>query len=202
MRHIIQNLPWQKWPILAFYISLFTFFMLIPAEGQSWLRYNYTELQNQQSWRIITGHFIHTNWYHYVLNTGAFIALWALHGKFYQGRKLFSFIIMNACLITAYIYFFTDIGVYSGFSGILHGLIVWGAIQDIQHKDKTGYLLLLGVFAKVIYEMLYGASAATASMIQADVAVEAHLAGVLAALLYMFGELVKAKQLEMNNNQD
>ncbi|WP_440903833.1 rhombosortase [Catenovulum sp. SX2] len=197
MRQFIQNLPWKQLPIVAIFIIIFTLMMLIPEQAQTWLRYNYTELQNQQSWRIITGHFIHTNWNHYLMNTAAFIALWALHGKFYQARKVFSVVIMNACLITAYVYFFTDINIYSGFSGVLHGLIVWGAIKDIQHQDKTGYLLLLGVFAKVIYEQLYGASASTASMIQADVAVEAHLAGAIAGLLYCFGEQIKEKQRQM-----
>lgn len=100
-------------------------------------------------------------------------------------------------MITAYVYFFTDINIYSGFSGVLHGLIVWGAIRDIENKDKTGYLLLLGVFAKVLYEQVYGASESTAAMIQAEVAIEAHLAGVLAALLYCFGEKVREKQLQM-----
>ena len=197
MRQIIQDLPWKKLPIVAVYIAIFITLMLVPEQAQPWLRYNYTELQNQQSWRILTGHFIHTNWGHLLLNSAAFMALWALHGKFYQPRKLFSFVIMNACMITAYVYFFTDINIYSGFSGVLHGLIVWGAIRDIENKDKTGYLLLLGVFAKVLYEQVYGASESTAAMIQAEVAIEAHLAGVLAALLYCFGEKVREKQLQM-----
>lgn len=201
MSQLFKNLPWKQLPILAMFVGIFTLLMLIPEQAQTWLRYNYAELQNQQSWRIITGHFIHTNWNHYLLNTAAFVALWALHGKFYQTRKIFSFVMINACLITAYVYFLTDISVYSGFSGILHGLIVWGAVKDIQHQDKTGYLLLVGVFAKVIYEQLYGASASTASMIQADVAVEAHLAGVMSALLYCFAEKVREKQLQMEQTK-
>ncbi|WP_246072195.1 rhombosortase [Catenovulum sediminis] len=168
--------------------------MMIPQEAKVWLTLDLEQVNNQQTWRIITGHFLHTNWNHFLLNTLALIALWTLHGQYYSLRKLFSEVLITACLISAALYYFANIQVYTGFSGVLHGLLVWGAFQDIQHKDKTGYLLLAGILIKVVWEQVYGADPATAELIGADVAIEAHLSGTLAGFVYWVGEYAKKQK--------
>ena len=66
---------------------------------------------------------------------------------------------------------------YVGLSGVLHGLFIWAAIEDIKQKRNTGWLLLIGVIAKICWEQYFGASASTVSLINAKVATEAHLIG-------------------------
>lgn len=77
--------------------------------------------------------------------------------------------------------FAPNIVVYTGLSGLLHGLIVWGALEDIKRKLTTGYLLLIGVWAKVLWEQYAGASADVAMLIDSRVAIEAHLFGAIGA---------------------
>ena len=72
-------------------------------------------------------------------------------------------------------------------------VICWGAIQDIRAKDKLGWILLVGVIAKVIWEQIAGGSASSAELIGARVAVEAHLAGVLGGLFFSAAEQMKKK---------
>lgn len=90
--------------------------------------------------------------------------------------------------------FTSDLMRYVGLSGVLHAFFAWGALQDIKHKEKTGYLLFLGLWAKIIYEQLYGASAEVSAMINATVAVDAHLWGAIAGtLFFVFGQLANLK---------
>lgn len=77
----------------------------------------------------------------------------------------------------------TDIQWYAGLSGVLHGLFGWGAVKDIQTKQKGGWLLLLGLIGKITSEQYFGGSASSEALIGARVAIEAHLAGALAGIV-------------------
>jgi membrane associated rhomboid family serine protease len=56
--------------------------------------------------------------------------------------------------------------------------------MDIRHRDKTGYLLFFGVWLKISHEQYYGASADVANLINATVAIDAHLWGAVGGLLF------------------
>jgi len=136
-------------------------------------------------WRLISGHFLHTNGYHLLLNLAALFMLWALHGRFYS-IKIYSALFLLCSLFTsAGIYYFEPRLIqYVGLSGVLHGVFVFGALMDINAKDKTGYLLFLGVWLKIAHEQFYGASTDVSNLIEANVAVNAHLWGALGGLLF------------------
>ena len=52
--------------------------------SSDWLAYDRHQLIDFQWWRLITGHFLHTNSTHLLLNTAGLTLLWALHGQYYQ----------------------------------------------------------------------------------------------------------------------
>ncbi len=136
-------------------------------------------------WRLITGHFFHTNQYHLLLNLAALWMLWGLHQQYYHPYCYAFLFVFSALICSTGLYFFSpDLIRYVGLSGVLHGIFVWGAIMDIKHQDKTGYLLFLGVWLKIIYEQIYGANNEVANLIAANVAVDAHLWGALGGLLF------------------
>ncbi len=136
-------------------------------------------------WRLFTGHLLHTNGFHLLLNLAALIMLWALHGRFYTIRNysaLFMF-----CSISTSIGLFYDNALliqYVGLSGVLHGIFVFGATMDIYAKDKTGYLLFVGVWIKIAHEQIYGASSDVSDLIEASVAVDAHLWGAVGGIVF------------------
>lgn len=136
-------------------------------------------------WRLFTGHLLHTNGFHLLLNLAGLILLWALHGRFYS--------IKNYCALFVFCALGTSIGIfygtpsliqYVGLSGVLHGIFVFGAIMDIVAKDKTGYLLFIGVFVKIAHEQIYGASTDVSDLIEASVAIDAHLWGAVGGLVF------------------
>jgi membrane associated rhomboid family serine protease len=56
--------------------------------------------------------------------------------------------------------------------------------MDIKTKDKTGYLLFSGVWLKIAYEQFYGASSEVSDLINASVAINAHLWGAVGGLVF------------------
>ncbi len=136
-------------------------------------------------WRLFTGHFLHTNIYHLLLNLAALIMLWLLHGRFYSTLNYTALFLLTALITSLGLYYFSpDLQQYVGLSGVLHGVFVFGALMDIRAKDKTGYLLFIGVWLKIAHEQIYGASTDISALIAASVAVDAHLWGTLGGLLF------------------
>ncbi|WP_017444616.1 rhombosortase [Gayadomonas joobiniege] len=199
IRQIFKNLPYLSLPIVLMYVSTFAVLLFIPDTAKTWLRLDIQAMLDEQIWRAITGHFLHTNFQHMLLNAGALIALWALHGQFYHTRTFFSFTMLACCFISACLYLFDNTQIYVGFSGVLHALVIWGAILDIRHQEKTGYLLLMGAAAKVIWEQMFGPSPDTEQLIQAEVAVNAHLAGAVFGFLYAGLEAKKSSTENLKN---
>lgn len=143
------------------------------------------DLINQgELWRIITSHFFHTNGNHFLLNALAVVMLWGLHGHFYTIKKYAIVFMISTLICSMGIHWFSpNIDQYVGLSGVLHGLFIWGAIEDIKAKERTGYLLLIGVILKIAHEQFYGASEDVASLIGANVAINAHLWGAIGGVL-------------------
>ena len=136
-------------------------------------------------WRLFTGHFLHTNIYHLLLNLAALIMLWLLHGRFYSTLNYTALFLLTALITSLGLYYFSpDLQQYVGLSGVLHGVFVFGALMDIRAKDKTGYLLFIGVWLKIAHEQIYGASTDISTLIAANVAIDAHLWGALGGLLF------------------
>ncbi len=157
----------------------------LTANSQDYLLYHRELISQGQLWRLLSGHFLHTNGYHLLLNLAALTMLWALHGHFYSLKNYTSIFMGTALFCSLALYQFNpNLIQYVGLSGVLHGIFIWGAILDISHKEKTGYLLFIGVCLKIAYEQLYGASAEVMSLINADVAVDAHLWGAVGGLLF------------------
>ena len=151
------------------------------------------EMINQgELWRIFTGHLLHTNGYHLLLNLSALVLLWALHGQFYT-IKNYSALFLFCSFSTSVGVFFDDVSLiqYVGLSGVLHGIFVFGSMMDIAMKDKTGYLLFIGVWLKIAHEQIYGASSDVSELIEAGVAVDAHLWGAVGGFVFSTVYLVK-----------
>lgn len=135
-------------------------------------------------WRIVTGGVAHSNVIHLLLNCTGLAAVWLLHAEHYRPLQILTLSVLQVGLVGAGILlFYPNMQHYVGLSGALHGLFIVGAILDIRNQERTGWLILLGVTSKVVYENIFGASNELAELIAARVAVEAHLLGLVAGLL-------------------
>lgn len=172
-------------PVILAIISVILFYTE-PASGEL-LAYQRYAIEGMETWRIITGNLVHTNGYHLLLNLTGLLILWALHGNHYQIIQ-FSKLFIWCCIGTsAGIYYFSpDLIWYAGLSGALHGIFIWGSCMDIRKGIKSGWLLLVGVIIKLVIEQYSGSSEQVASLIDAKVAVDAHLYGAISGLSLFF----------------
>ena len=70
-----------------------------------------------------------------------------------------------------------------GLSGLLHGLMAAGAVAAIRSGERLGWLFLAVLTAKIVWEQLFGPTAATQAALGGAIAVGAHLYGCLAGVL-------------------
>jgi rhomboid family GlyGly-CTERM serine protease len=197
------DLPTQpKYSIAPLFIIIVSAILALTEPLSSeWLAYDREQLNNFQWWRMITGHFLHTNTTHLLLNTAGLALLWALHGHYFKNLCYFVQFLM-LCLGTSIgLYLFAEqMQWYVGLSGALHGLFVIGAYFDIQKTFKTGWIMLIGVWLKVIHEQIYGASEEVAKLIAANVAIDAHLFGTITGSL-IIGYYVVAKKFRIQHSK-
>lgn len=158
-------------------------FGLEPLSSE-WLAYHHEKVSDGQWWRFVTANLLHTNATHLLLNATGVVLLWALHGQYYKPLGYLGLVLLLGLASTLGIHFTSpELLIYVGLSGVLNGLFVWGAIEDIKHGYRSGWLLLLFVLGKIGYEQWQGADTQVAKLIDAQVAINAHLFGVLAALI-------------------
>jgi rhomboid family GlyGly-CTERM serine protease len=148
------------------------------------LEYHRNKAQAGELWRFISASLLHTNLNHLLMNLAGLALAWALHGEYYRP---IAFIVLMAALSLAVgigVHLFSPhLFTYVGLSGALNGLIVWGAVRDIHTGLRSGWLLLAIMLIKIIHEQLSPPNLELQQLINANVAVDAHLYGVIAALI-------------------
>ncbi|MCW8334663.1 rhombosortase [Vibrio paucivorans] len=143
---------------------------------QAYAAWNIHSIADGQWWRILTGNFTHTNFAHLGMNLAG---LWVICYLFKPSAKTLLFALVILSLFVGVGNIFTDMTTYVGLSGALHGLFGYFALQEVLQGRKGSLLLVAGLIAKVLWEHLIGASESTSAMINAKVAIEAHLSGSL-----------------------
>ncbi len=179
-----SELPPYSLPISVIAFLTISCFFLDNLISETFI-YHRQLISQGEFWRLITGHFFHTNSFHLGLNMAALVLLCAIHGHFYTCRNYLLLFTFSALACSLSLYFFNpELVQYVGLSGILHGVFVWGALMDIWAKEKTGYLLFIGVWLKIAHEQFYGTSDDIAALIEANVAIDAHLWGAIGGLIF------------------
>jgi rhomboid family GlyGly-CTERM serine protease len=153
------------------------------ADSFSYLRLSITQ---GQVWRLVTGNLLHTNVWHLLMNLAGLWVILFLHEMHYKKQPVLIYgLFLSLCLFEGLglYFYYPELLSYVGLSGVLHGLFSFGAIMDIKKGYRSGYLLFLGVLAKVYYEQSYGASSSVVELIDARVATESHLVGVISGII-------------------
>lgn len=190
----------QQWALPLFLMVLASAFYFLPEPFVSFLQFNRPAILNGEWWRLITGHLMHANHWHLLMNLGAFAVLLAIHGMHLTLLRLLVLFIGGSLLTgLALLWLSPNTMIYTGLSGWLHGLIIWGACVDICKKWQSGWLILLGVFAKVLWEQYTGGSPEMVALIGVNVAVNSHLFGALSGLmLFAILQTIPALKVSIN----
>ena len=178
----VNLIPHSGVPLTIILVSFA--FALGGASSNLWFRYDRDAIMDGEIWRIITGHFVHLGWKHFIMNIAGLILIWLLFGRLMTTWKWVVCIIVNALFISiGFILFNKDLNWYVGLSGVLHGMFVCGAIASIVTGYRAESVLLLLLVGKLIWEQLQGALPGSASFAGGDVVVDAHLYGAIIGLV-------------------
>lgn len=138
-------------------------------------------IKSGEFWRFFTGHFSHLNLNHALMNGAGFVLLGFFFNRDTSVRWWLSVIVLSALCISSYFFFVaTQVAGYAGFSGVLHGLFVFGFVQ-LWNKDKlVSALGLVLIAGRLLWEQsgAYNADYLL-DVINGSVIPEAHLFGAL-----------------------
>jgi len=177
---LIQH-RWLSWLILGL---LCLIIYALSTENITALDYNRELIIDGEFWRLITGNFNHTNIYHVLLNVSALTVISGLHYRYYSPAAYFSLIFILSVGVGAGIFWLSpSTNLYVGLSGILHGIIIVGAIIDVTKRYYSGYVLIAGTVIKIINEQFFNSPIEMSQLIEAKVLTEAHLYGLITGLI-------------------
>lgn len=145
-----------------------------------------------EPWRLLTGHLVHVNWTHALVNAGAWLLLaWFFAPQLDARRQLLSLALGAAFISLALASGHPAIAWYRGASGALHALFFAGATAAVgvslrarsTRPAPAPLALLVAGWIKVVVEQPGGSATPYADWLAAATVPQAHLAGALAGTL-------------------
>lgn len=182
-RHGNTTLPWRTLLLSGFASLLFILFGAAPET----LVYSRETIQQGEWWRLITGHWVHSDSGHALWDISALLLL----GWFYEThtrQSLLRLLVPSSLFISAAIWFLLpELDYYCGLSGILHSLLVITFYQHWRQHQQIEYLAVI-VFTviKIVIEMNLSTALFTNTAWPA--LPESHLYGVIFAAIYVLAE--------------
>lgn len=163
-----------------------TLVQAMPAEWHLALRYERAGIAAGEWWRIVTGHFVHLGWSHLALNMGGLgLGTW-LFGADRSPASWLIATLASAVACGAGLWWLSPYVVWCvGLSGVLHGLMVVGFGGWILAGERSAWLLLGVVLAKLAWERWGGDMPWAEAMAGGRVVTDAHLWGAAGGALYL-----------------
>jgi len=128
--------------------------------GEGWqmsLRFDRVGLTQGQWWRLFTGHLVHFDARHLLLDGAGVVLLWMLFARDLSPARWLAVVLVSMLAIDAGLWWFApQIQWYVGASGVLHGIWAAGAIAGLRRGDRTATWLLGLLVVKLCVEQLYG----------------------------------------------
>lgn len=176
---------WQRFAVLA---VLFVAASLLPAAVLEWSR---TGIVDGEYWRLVTGHWVHLGTSHLLLNLAGLLVTGLLFMRHPPLAWWMGYLILSPLFISAGLLLATpELAWYRGFSGCLHGLLVFTALSNLKSDTRWSLIVLAFIAVKLAFENVLYPAVGENPLIGGTVITEAHwlgaLAGLAAGLLLLF----------------
>ncbi|MFE8071216.1 rhombosortase [Marinobacteraceae bacterium S3BR75-40.1] len=144
------------------------------------LRYQRSAVEAGEWWRLLTAHGVHLGYWHLLLNLLGLWLVWELVGEALSNVRWLLTLAIVALGTSVGLYLgHPQLQWYVGLSGVLHGLLVAGALGMLSRQPVLALALLGIVTVKVGLEMLGIADSGVAELIGGRVIYAAHLYGAV-----------------------
>lgn len=180
-----MNLKTSNAGNLTLHIVLISLVLIVCQVFQSELIFERQKIVDGEVWRIITGNWVHTNIPHLIMNIIGLWLLWMLFNETLTPFMLYlSLFITNLSIGLALLQFNPELFWYAGLSGSLYGLYITGASVALLNKDYIGSIpLFILIPSKLVMDLTQDdITGFSSTLINAPVATEAHIYGVISAL--------------------
>lgn len=170
-------------PVALGLAALFLALALWPGAGEV-LRYERGAIAGGEVWRAFTGHFVHLNLAHALLNSVGTVLLALVFVREISPRQWWT-VVAVAPFVISLGFWLRDapMASYAGFSGVLHGLLYFGVLRLL----RVSPWLAGGVLAFLVSRQVWEQTAAynpdyLRGLIAGRVMPDAHLFGGLAGV--------------------
>ncbi|MET0357470.1 MAG: rhombosortase, partial [Cellvibrio sp.] len=145
-----------------------------------------TKVGSGELWRIFTGNFVHFGWAHSLMNLAGFLIVGLILLNAVSMRQFICLLLLCCLGVGTGIYYFNpEYGVYAGFSGAIHGLIVAALLLNKRHSHWLNGIFIALVFGKIFYEHQSDYQATDLqNLLPVPVAYDAHLYGAIVGLVF------------------
>lgn len=182
---------WRGWPqsvslSIRILLSISALCLLGSLAGVSdWLEYHRFAVVNGDVWRPFTAWVAQLNPSHWLVNQGGLVLLALLLPGQWQRQDTLAFVwVWLLCSLWLAFGPYTQ---YAGLSGLLYGWLFWALWRSPHYSALIRLAVALILAIKVMTENLSGPYAGGASgvsvFIRGDIAVQSHLAGLVAGFL-------------------
>src|SRR3981081_1671342 len=159
VRRVLQSLNCDGPPGLALFAAC-ALLLLPPLAGEAGrvlLRYDRVSLAAGEWWRLLTAHVVHLDTRHALLNGLGLALMWALFARDYSPRQWAPIVLGAMAAIDAGLWLCDSTVLwYVGSSGALHGVMAAGALAQVRHGERTGWVLAGLLAVKLAYEHWLG----------------------------------------------
>lgn len=146
------------------------------------LRYERERILDGQLHRLVSAHFLHMSGPHLALNLAGLGLTWWLVGRYAELRAWLLVVAASMLAVgLGLLAFAPELSWYVGLSGMLHGLLLAGALL----AGRTGLPILVLVVLKLGWEQFAGPG--FTAWIGGPVVVDAHLYGAIGGALAALG---------------
>ena len=160
--------------------------ILLQWVGPEELRYDPQAIRDGELWRLLTGHLVHANGRHLLLNLAGLFLCQALTGVNWSLLQWSGRILLLALMISLGLWWLNPgLRWYVGFSGVLFGLYLMAAVESLPRQMLISSLLVLLLLAKILMEQFSSVKISSSGWIGVPVLVDAHLYGFLSGLLLL-----------------
>ena len=159
------------------------FMALLQAIGPEYFRFQQDAIETGQLWRILSSHWVHVGWMHWLLNSLSLVVCVILTTPGWSPRRWALITVCMGLGISLLMMLLSpEERNYAGHSGILYGLYVLGAIRLFPRDRLIAVLVIAAIVIKVLMEQFSFYDFNTGSLIGARVVIDAHLYGLLSAI--------------------